>query len=68
MLQQHFYEFGPFSINTQERILLREGQRIPLKPKVYETLMVLIRNNGRVVEKEELMKQVWPDTLASMSI
>jgi DNA-binding winged helix-turn-helix (wHTH) protein/TolB-like protein/Tfp pilus assembly protein PilF len=62
MLQQFFYEFGPFSIDTQERILLRDGERVPLKPKVYETLIVLIKNSGRVVEKEELMKQVWPDT------
>ncbi|MGH9883212.1 MAG: winged helix-turn-helix domain-containing protein, partial [Pyrinomonadaceae bacterium] len=62
MLQQLLYEFGPFRINTRERILLREGKRIPLKPKVYDTLIVLIRNSGRVVEKEELMKQVWPDT------
>lgn len=62
MHEQLLYEFGPFSINTRERILLREGKRIPLKPKVYETLIVLIRNSGHVVEKEDLMKQVWPDT------
>ncbi len=55
------YEFGPFTINTRERLLLRDGKRIPLKPKVYETLIVLIRNSGHIVEKEELMKEVWPD-------
>ncbi|HEY8224270.1 MAG TPA: transcriptional regulator, partial [Pyrinomonadaceae bacterium] len=59
---EYLYEFGPFQINTRERILLREGKRISLKPKVYETLIVLIRNSGRVLEKEEIMKQVWPDT------
>src|SRR4030095_15209745 len=49
-------------LDTRERILLRDGRRIPLKPKVYDTLLVLIRNWMHVVEKEELMKEVWPDT------
>ena len=62
MLDRYLYEFGPFQINTRERILLRDGKRIPLKPKVYETLIALITNSGRVLEKEELIKQVWPDT------
>jgi TolB-like protein/DNA-binding winged helix-turn-helix (wHTH) protein/Tfp pilus assembly protein PilF len=62
MLEQYLYEFGPFQINTRERMLLRDGKRIPLKPKVYETLIALITNSGRVLEKEELIKQVWPDT------
>ncbi|HEU4875587.1 MAG TPA: winged helix-turn-helix domain-containing protein, partial [Pyrinomonadaceae bacterium] len=62
MLPQALYEFGPFKIDTRERILLRDGQRIPLKPKAVDTLLVLIRNSGHIVEKEELMKEVWPDT------
>lgn len=62
MLYQVLYEFGPFRLDTRERILLHDGRRIPLKPKVYETLLVLVRNSGRVVEKQELMKEVWPDT------
>ncbi len=62
MQQQLLYEFGPFRLDTRDSILLRDGRRIPLKPKVYETLLVLIRNGGHVVEKEELMKEVWPDT------
>jgi len=53
MLEQYLYEFGPFQINTRERMLLRDGKRIPLKPKVYETLIALITNSGRVLEKEE---------------
>ena len=62
MQHQLLYEFGPFSLDTGERILFRDGRRIPLKPKVYDTLVVLIRSGGRVVEKEELKKEVWPNT------
>jgi DNA-binding winged helix-turn-helix (wHTH) protein/TolB-like protein/Tfp pilus assembly protein PilF len=62
MQHQPLYEFGPFTLDTSERILLRDKRRIPLKPKVYDTLVVLISNSGRVVEKEELMKEVWPNT------
>lgn len=58
----HFYEFGAFRLNPAEHILLRNGQHIPLTPKVFETLLVLIENNGHVVDKDELLKQVWPDS------
>src|SRR5438552_2435431 len=58
---QHLYEFGPFCLDTRERVLLREGSPLPLKPKVYETLLALISRSGHVVDKEELMRQVWPD-------
>src|SRR4029453_5776555 len=53
---------GAFFPNNRKPKLLRDGKRIPLKPKVYETLIALITNSGRVLEKEELIKQVWPDT------
>lgn len=55
------YEFGPFCLDTEERVLLREGEPVHLKPKLYETLLVLVRNSKHIVEKEELMRQVWPD-------
>ena len=42
---------------------LRDGKAIALKPKVFETLLVLVRNSGRVMDKDELMQQVWPDTV-----
>lgn len=58
---QDSYEFGPFSLDTRERVLLRDGRPIRLKPKVYETLLALVRRSGHVVDKEELMKCVWPD-------
>jgi len=58
---QHLYEFGPFSLDTRERVLLRDGRPLTLKPKVYETLLALISRSGHVVDKEELMRLVWPD-------
>jgi Tol biopolymer transport system component len=43
--------------------LLKDGDPIPLKPKPFDTLLVLVRNSGRVLDKDELMKQIWPDTV-----
>ena len=57
------YQFGPFRLDTVERVLFREGEVVPLKPKVFDTLLVLIEHSGRVVEKDELMKTLWPDTV-----
>ena len=57
------YEFGPFCLDTRERVLLRDGRPFPLKPKVYETLLALISQSGHVVDKEELMRRVWPDVV-----
>ena len=53
------YEFGPFRLDAAEYTLSRDGQNIPLTPKVFQTLVVLIENSGHVVDKEELYKQVW---------
>ncbi len=56
------YEFGPFCLDTEERVLLHDGKPVPLKPKVYETLLALVRNSKHVIEKEKLMQEVWPNT------
>src|SRR5690348_2389478 len=56
------YEFGPFRVNATERLLLREGQSVSLKPKVFDLLLKLVANSGHVLMKEELMKEVWPDS------
>ena len=58
----HILQFKDFTINTDEKVLLREGMPVALAPKVFETLLVLIENHGRIVLKEELMKRLWPDT------
>jgi DNA-binding winged helix-turn-helix (wHTH) protein/Tol biopolymer transport system component len=55
-------EFGPFSLDRGERVLRRDGRPVPLRPKDFDMLAVLVENSGRIVEKEDLLKQVWPDT------
>ncbi len=59
---RHFYEFAPFRVEPEERALLRDGQIVPLPPKAFDVLLVLIQKNGRLVSKDELMKTVWADT------
>src|SRR6185436_10800523 len=56
------YAFGPFYLDTTRRTLMREGVAVPLTPKVFDTLLLLIENNDRVVEKGELMEAIWPDS------
>ena len=64
---QQFYEFGPFRLDTSERVLLRDGEPVTLTPKLFETLLVLVERSGRVVEKGELMEAVWPDAFVEES-
>ena len=65
--RNRFYEFGPFRMDIRERLLLRNGEPVPLPPKVYDMLLALVENSGHVIEKEELMKAVWPDTFVEES-
>jgi DNA-binding winged helix-turn-helix (wHTH) protein/tetratricopeptide (TPR) repeat protein len=62
MSPKHFYQFGPFLLDPAERILTRAGTPVPLTPKAFDTLLVLVRHSSHIVEKEELFKEVWPDT------
>ena len=57
------YQFDAFELDPVRRVLSRGGKAIALKPKIFETLLVLVRNSGRVMDKDELMQQVWPDTV-----
>jgi Tol biopolymer transport system component/DNA-binding winged helix-turn-helix (wHTH) protein len=59
---KHLYEFGPFRLDTEERLLLRDGQVVPLTPKAVDLLVTLIGRPEHVWEKEALMKVLWPDT------
>jgi eukaryotic-like serine/threonine-protein kinase len=61
MGDHNLHDFGPFRLDTNERVLLRAGRRVPLPAKALSTLIVLVRNKGRVVEKDDLMKEVWPN-------
>jgi TolB-like protein/DNA-binding winged helix-turn-helix (wHTH) protein/Tfp pilus assembly protein PilF len=56
------FEFGAFRFDPAARVLYRGSERVPLSPKVADTLFVLLTHHGRVVEKNELIQLVWPDT------
>ncbi len=56
------YEFGPFRLDPAERKLLRGNEIVALTPKAFDTLHLLVRNSGRVLEKDELIGMLWPDT------
>ena len=58
--QPNGYEFGPFRLLPNERLLLRDGRHIALTPKVFDTLLVFVENSGRLLTKDELMKLIWP--------
>lgn len=66
-LNNRLYRFGEFTVDAEQRVLLRHGKPLLLAPKVLETLLTLVQNGGRIIEKEELMKRLWPDTFVEES-
>lgn len=56
------YEFEGFVLDPARRLLTRDGEPVPLPPKALATLLVLVERHGRVVDKEEILQTVWPDT------
>jgi DNA-binding winged helix-turn-helix (wHTH) protein/Tol biopolymer transport system component len=65
--ERRFYEFGPFRIDPDRRLLLRENQPVPLQPKAFDILLVLVENAEQVVLKDEILRAVWPDTFVEES-
>ena len=61
------YEFGPYRLDLSRRVLSRGGETIPLTPKATEILIILVTNAGELVEKDELLREVWPDTFVEES-
>ncbi len=59
---QTTYEFGQFRVDARERRLLRDGEVVPLTPKVFDILLVLVQNKGHILSKDEVIRLVWPDT------
>ncbi len=59
---KHFYEFGEFRIDVTKRRLLRGGEVVSLTPKAFDVLLALAEQSGRMIEKDELMQKVWPNT------
>ena len=58
---QVLYEFGPFRLDPSQELLVEGTQKVPLTPKAYQTLLVLLENRGRTLNKDELLQKVWPD-------
>jgi DNA-binding winged helix-turn-helix (wHTH) protein len=58
----NLYDFGPFRLDTLERELFCQGDRVPLTPKAFDTLLILVERSGEILDKEELMKLLWPDS------
>src|SRR4029453_3165111 len=61
--EKHFYEFGPFRLEPLKRRLLRDGEPVALTPKAFDTLLVLIEQSGKTIDKNDLMEKVWPDAV-----
>jgi DNA-binding winged helix-turn-helix (wHTH) protein/TolB-like protein/Tfp pilus assembly protein PilF len=60
---KRFYEFGEFQLDVSERQLLRSRAAIDLKPKVFDLLVLLVQNAGRLMEKDAIFQSLWPDTV-----
>ena len=59
------FEFGPFRVDRGTRQLLRDGRPVPLTPKAFDTLVLLLASDGRLVSKEDLMSVLWPGTFVT---
>ena len=59
------YQFGEFTLDVARGCVLRAGEEIKLRPKVFETLKYLVENPGRLIGKQELMQAVWPDAFVT---
>lgn len=66
-LQTHNFEFGEFLLDAEEKILLRHGKPLPVTPKVFQLLFILVENHGRIVEKDRLMNALWADSFVEES-
>jgi len=60
--RKELYEFGPFRVDAEKETLLRAGEPVPLTPKTFQILLVLVRHSQEIVTKDDLLKTVWPDT------
>jgi pimeloyl-ACP methyl ester carboxylesterase/DNA-binding winged helix-turn-helix (wHTH) protein len=59
---KRFYVFGAFRIDVTDRLLFRDNSVVSLTPKAFDTLLFLVENSGRVLGRQEIMSEVWPDS------
>ncbi|MGH9949419.1 MAG: winged helix-turn-helix domain-containing protein [Pyrinomonadaceae bacterium] len=62
MKKKRLYRFGIFALDTDENVLRRDGERLPLTPKMFDLLLVLVQSHGKILDKDTLLKEVWPDS------
>jgi Tol biopolymer transport system component/DNA-binding winged helix-turn-helix (wHTH) protein len=60
--EKHLYSFGEFTLNVEDHTLSRNGENIPITPKMFDLLLVLVQNPQKVLRKEFLLQSVWPDS------
>ena len=60
--EKHFYEFDDFRVEPEERLIIRNGKRLPLSGKAFDVLVMLLDHHGRLVRRDELILKLWPDT------
>ena len=63
--EPRIYEFEDFRLDAANRVLLRNGEPLPLTPRVFDTLLYFVRHHGRVLEKDDLMSAIWPDSFVT---
>src|SRR5260370_18384896 len=61
--EPNMYEFDDFQLDATARELRRGGQLVPLTPRIFDTLLYFVRHHGKVLEKDELMREIWPDAV-----
>lgn len=64
---KHLLEFGPYRVDPERRLLLRDQNTVPLSPKAFDLLLILVEHSGDVVSKDDLMNLLWPDTFVEES-
>jgi DNA-binding winged helix-turn-helix (wHTH) protein/TolB-like protein/Flp pilus assembly protein TadD len=57
----HLYEFGNFRLDPCRRLLLRSGARVPVTPKAFDLLVVLVEHHGKLLHRDTLLELVWRD-------
>ena len=62
MKTQEIFEFGSYRLQPTERLLLRDGEPVPLTSKVFDLLVVLVENSGTLLERDHLLRTLWPDS------
>ena len=68
MASREVFHFDQFTLDVQERRLLRGAEAVRLPPKAHDVLVALVRQSGRLVTKDELLAQVWPESVVEEGI